>query len=206
MARRGCRTSAAKVGVEHAVLKAPAFPGTVLRPNNFYQNDYWFKDVLLQHGVYPQPLGDVGLHARRRPRHCRGGGDRADDPGTRRTDLRSRRARGPHRPVDGRDVGARARHVRSSTAATISKRGKSSRFSTCPTGRCTDFKHMYAFFQDKGLKATPEAIARLTEAARPRAEIVRGVRGRDRRGVEVGRASLASMALQLAQYRRRVDV
>ena len=23
-----------------------------------------------------------------------------------------------------------------------------------------DFKHMYAFFQDKGLKATPEAIAR----------------------------------------------
>ena len=26
-----------------------------------------------------------------------------------------------------------------------------------------DFKHMYAFFQDKGLKATPEAIARLTK-------------------------------------------
>lgn len=33
---------------------------TLLRPNNFYQNDYWFRDALLQYGVYPQPLGDVG--------------------------------------------------------------------------------------------------------------------------------------------------
>ena len=34
---------------------------TVLRPNNFFQNDYWFKDVMLQYGVYPQPIGNKGL-------------------------------------------------------------------------------------------------------------------------------------------------
>src|SRR5215213_9183897 len=32
-----------KVGVEEA-LKVSGLPFTILRPNNFYQNDYWFKD------------------------------------------------------------------------------------------------------------------------------------------------------------------
>ncbi len=45
-----------KIGVEAAVRKS-GIPFTILRPNNFYQNDYWFKDALLQAGVYPQPLG-----------------------------------------------------------------------------------------------------------------------------------------------------
>jgi uncharacterized protein YbjT (DUF2867 family) len=49
-----------KVGVEHAV-RTSGIPYTILRPNNFYQNDYWFKDALLQFGVYPQPLGNTGL-------------------------------------------------------------------------------------------------------------------------------------------------
>ncbi|HET9768906.1 MAG TPA: NmrA family NAD(P)-binding protein, partial [Thermoanaerobaculia bacterium] len=34
---------------------------TVLRPNNFYQNDYWWKDVMLQYGIYPQPIGSTGI-------------------------------------------------------------------------------------------------------------------------------------------------
>ena|SRR5687768_5925476 len=49
-----------KVGVEVALQKS-GIPYTILRPNNFYQNDYWFKDVLLQYGIYPQPLGDAGV-------------------------------------------------------------------------------------------------------------------------------------------------
>jgi len=49
-----------KIGVEEA-LKVSGIPFTILRPNNFYQNDYWFKDVLLQYGVYPQPLGSTGV-------------------------------------------------------------------------------------------------------------------------------------------------
>lgn len=49
-----------KLAVE-TVIKASGIPYTILRPNNFFQNDYWFKDAMLQHGVYPQPIGGVGL-------------------------------------------------------------------------------------------------------------------------------------------------
>ena len=48
-----------KIPVEIAV-KTSGMPYTILRPNNFYQNDYWFKDVILKYGVYPQPLGGKG--------------------------------------------------------------------------------------------------------------------------------------------------
>ena len=51
---------ASKIAIEHA-LKETGLPYTILRPNNFYQNDYWFKDAIVQYGVYPQPIGDVGL-------------------------------------------------------------------------------------------------------------------------------------------------
>ena len=50
---------ASKIAIE-AALAASGLPHTILRPNNFYQNDYWSKDAILQYGVYPQPLGDVG--------------------------------------------------------------------------------------------------------------------------------------------------
>lgn len=50
----------AKLAVEAAV-KAIGIPYTILRPNNYYQNDYFFKDTLLNHGVYPQPLGSAGV-------------------------------------------------------------------------------------------------------------------------------------------------
>ena len=51
---------ATKIGIEHALAET-GLPHTNLRPNNFYQNDLWFKDVILPYGVYPQPLGNIGL-------------------------------------------------------------------------------------------------------------------------------------------------
>ncbi|MCA1583040.1 MAG: NmrA family NAD(P)-binding protein [Acidobacteria bacterium] len=51
---------ASKIAIEHA-LRESGLAYTILRPNNFYQNDYWFKDAILQYGVYPQPIGGVGL-------------------------------------------------------------------------------------------------------------------------------------------------
>ncbi len=36
-------------------------PATVLRPNCFMQNDVWFKDAVLDHGVYPFPIGSRGV-------------------------------------------------------------------------------------------------------------------------------------------------
>ena len=49
-----------KLLVEKA-LKESRIPYTILRPNNFFQNDYWFKDALLQYSIYPQPIGDIGI-------------------------------------------------------------------------------------------------------------------------------------------------
>lgn len=42
-------------------LHASGMGITILRANNFFQNDYWFKDAMMEYGVYPQPLGAVGL-------------------------------------------------------------------------------------------------------------------------------------------------
>ncbi len=50
----------AKLPVVEAIERS-GLPFTVIAPNNFFQNDLWLKDAILQFGVYPQPLGDVGL-------------------------------------------------------------------------------------------------------------------------------------------------
>lgn len=51
---------AVKVAME-AAIRETGIAFTMIRPNNFYQNDYWFKDVILQYGLYPQPIGEIGL-------------------------------------------------------------------------------------------------------------------------------------------------
>ena len=51
---------AAKFAI-HEALEECGVPFTIIGPNNFYQNDYWFKEALLQYGVYPQPIGEIGL-------------------------------------------------------------------------------------------------------------------------------------------------
>jgi uncharacterized protein YbjT (DUF2867 family) len=51
---------AAKVAVERALRSTDA-EWTILRPNSFYQNDLFLRDALLEHGAYPQPIGDVGV-------------------------------------------------------------------------------------------------------------------------------------------------
>lgn len=49
-----------KLPIQTAIA-ASGISYTIVKPNNFFQNDVWFKDALLQYGVYPQPIGDVGL-------------------------------------------------------------------------------------------------------------------------------------------------
>ncbi|MCZ7652109.1 MAG: NmrA family NAD(P)-binding protein [Thermoanaerobaculia bacterium] len=50
----------AKLAVE-AALVASGIPHTILRPNNFFQNDLWYRQALVEHGVYPQPIGGAGI-------------------------------------------------------------------------------------------------------------------------------------------------
>jgi uncharacterized protein YbjT (DUF2867 family) len=51
---------ASKVALEGA-LHDFNLPFTIIRPNYFHQNDLGLKDPLMQAGIYPMPLGPVGV-------------------------------------------------------------------------------------------------------------------------------------------------
>jgi uncharacterized protein YbjT (DUF2867 family) len=51
---------AVKRGAER-MLEAMGFGATILRPTYFIDNEVMVKDVILQHGVYPMPIGGKGL-------------------------------------------------------------------------------------------------------------------------------------------------
>jgi len=51
---------AVKFGAER-MLQQMGFSATVLRPSYFIDNDQTIKDVVLNHGVYPMPIGSKGL-------------------------------------------------------------------------------------------------------------------------------------------------
>jgi uncharacterized protein YbjT (DUF2867 family) len=50
-----------KLPVEKAI-KESGITYTILRPNNFFQNDIGLKSAILQYSVYPQPIGWMGLN------------------------------------------------------------------------------------------------------------------------------------------------
>ena len=49
-----------KLPIEAAV-RGLGVPFTILRPNNFFQNDLQIREAIGAYGVYPQPMGSVGL-------------------------------------------------------------------------------------------------------------------------------------------------
>lgn len=52
---------ASKIPIEQAVERS-GIEYTILRPSNFYQNDIWVRDAILSYGVYPQPIGNIGIN------------------------------------------------------------------------------------------------------------------------------------------------
>ncbi len=50
-----------KVPVENAI-QASGIAYTILRPNNFFQNDLTLRDIIVQYGLFPTPIGPVGLN------------------------------------------------------------------------------------------------------------------------------------------------
>ncbi len=50
-----------KLPVEKAVRES-GIAYTILRPNNFFQNDLWLKSAIMQYSIYPQPIGKKGLN------------------------------------------------------------------------------------------------------------------------------------------------
>jgi uncharacterized protein YbjT (DUF2867 family) len=151
----------AKVPIE-AALKASGVPYTILRPNNFFQNDVMFRDAMLGYGVYPQPFGDAGLSRV----------DVRDIAEAAALALTADAARNETVNLVGPDV-----LTATSTAATwggvlgrkIAYGGddldawEQQSLAFMPPWMVFDFRLMYAFFQEKGLKASPEDVARLTD-------------------------------------------
>jgi uncharacterized protein YbjT (DUF2867 family) len=150
-----------KVGVEEA-LKVAGIPFTILRPNNFYQNDNWVRDAILQHGVYAQPYGDAGLSrvdvrdiaeaaaiALTESGHD---GETYDLVGpdvltaTKTAEIWSR--------VLGRPIAYAGNDLDAWEKQAVQY--------GMPAVVAFDFREMFQYFQDHGLKASPEAIARQT--------------------------------------------
>lgn len=150
----------AKVPIEMAVAES-GIPFTILRPNNFFQNDSWYRDAMLQHGVYPQPIGGAGL-SRVDVRDIAEAATRAllDDAGRGETyDLA-----GPD-AVTGESAAAEwsralGREVRYAGDDLDAWEQQNLRY--LPAFMVYDFRLMYDFFQRRGLRASDEALARLT--------------------------------------------
>ncbi|QDK80315.1 NAD-dependent epimerase/dehydratase family protein [Spirosoma sp. KCTC 42546] len=50
-----------KITIENVLMQS-GLSYVFICPNNFYQNDFWFTNAISTYGVYPQPIGDVGLN------------------------------------------------------------------------------------------------------------------------------------------------
>jgi uncharacterized protein YbjT (DUF2867 family) len=143
------------------VVKASGLPYTILRPNNFFQNDYWFKDAMLKYGIYPQPIGDLGVSRVDVRDIAEAAAIAFTTPGH---EGQTYNLVGPHV------------HTGTSTAEVWSRvLGKTIAYGGndleawelqslqfLPAWMVFDLRLMYKFFQDKGFKATPADIDRQT--------------------------------------------
>jgi uncharacterized protein YbjT (DUF2867 family) len=151
----------AKVGAE-AGLRVSGIPFTILRPNNFYQNDYWFKDVMLQYGVYPQPLGGAGVSRV----------DVRDIAEAAAIALTTTGHEGQSYDLVGPEAVTGASTAKSWSAALgkpIAYGGddldawEKVQLNYLPDWMVFDFRYMYEHFQKNGLIASADAIARQTK-------------------------------------------
>jgi len=143
------------------VVKSSGIAYTILRPNNFFQNDYWYKDAMLNYSVYPQPLGDLGLSRV----------DVRDIAEAAAISLMSSGHEGKTYNLVGPSVctgeitaeaWSRALDKDISYAGNDLDAWERQSLKFLPAWMVFDFRLMYKFFQDKGLKATPDDIRRQT--------------------------------------------
>jgi uncharacterized protein YbjT (DUF2867 family) len=154
-----------KVPIEMAIRES-GMAYTILRPSNFYQNDVWFKQAILEYGVYPQPLGSVGVSRV----------DVRDVAEAAVLGLTSSATDGKTLDLVGPEL-----VTGESSAQTWSKAlGRPIKYAGddleswekqnlsygLPPVLVYDFRLMYEFFQKNGLKATKQDIEQLTAVLR----------------------------------------
>ena len=150
----------AKVGVEEAIRRS-GIPSTILRPNNFHQNLYWYKDAILLQGVYPQPIGDAGVSTV----------DVRDIAEAAAIALTTSAHEGQTYDLVGPEplTGERAAQILTRALdEPITYAGddldgyEETGLTYMPDWLAFDARQMYRYFQESGFKASSEAIARLT--------------------------------------------
>ncbi len=138
-------------------LQESGIAHTILRPNNFFQNDLWVHAAVMAYNTYPQPLGNIGLNRV----------DSRDVADAVVNALTSDAFIGQNIELHGPDV-----LTGDSIAATFSQHlGREIRYAgddleawakqsqhMMPAWMVNNFKLMYQFFQQHGLKASDEAL------------------------------------------------
>jgi uncharacterized protein YbjT (DUF2867 family) len=141
-----------KIGIEAAIRKS-GMTYTLLQPNNFYQNDYWFQQALTGYGVYPQPLGEKGLHRV----DARDIADAAVNALTKTGfDNQAFALVGP-KAVNGAacaEIWSSALGKKIAYGGNDLEAWEKQFLAYMPSWMVFDFKHMYAYFQAEGLLAT----------------------------------------------------
>jgi uncharacterized protein YbjT (DUF2867 family) len=151
----------AKLPIE-AAIRASGISHTILQPNNFFQNDYWHREALLEYGVYPQPLGQRGVSRI----------DVRDIAEAAAITLTTPGHEGRTYQLGGPDVlnGPRSAEIWSrAIGKTVAYAGddldawelQAAQF--LPAWMAFDFRLMYEYFQGVGLAISPEDLARLTK-------------------------------------------
>ncbi len=150
-----------KIAVEIA-LKASGVPWTILRPNHYYQNDYWIKDALLKFGVYAQPIGGVGI-SRVDVRDIAEAAAIALTAGGH--EGQTYNLDGPHAWTGAGAAEAWGRALGKPIAygGDDLDAWEAQSLQYLPPWMAFDIRLMYAFFQKSGLKATAADIDRLTK-------------------------------------------
>ena len=140
-------------------LERSGIPYTVLEPNSFYQNDVWFRQPLMEFGVYPNPLGSVGLNRV----------DVRDIATAAVTALTEDGHEGEHYPVVGPEVWTGESSAQAWSAALGSgviyggddvERWAQAASAMMPGWLVADLKIMFVDFQARGLLASDDDFAR----------------------------------------------
>jgi len=151
---------ASKIPIEEAVRDA-GVAWAVLRPNNFFENDLWLREAIVEHGVYPQPIGSVGLN-------------RVDVGDIAEVAVRALTGDGVdgELPVHGPDAltGPQVAETWSRHLATeVGYAGDDldawaeNAGHMMPEWMVHDLRIMYAFFQEHGFRATDDELSRLRD-------------------------------------------
>jgi len=150
-----------KVMIEKALFNS-GLNYVIIAPNNFYQNDFWYKESVTRYQLYNQPIGAVGL-SRVDVRDIAEAVVKVLE--TDKYDRKTIALAGPE-ALTGESTAQTLTEVLGYPVTYIGNDLKVFRdaFSNwVPAWMLEDWAEMYQFFQDKGLRATEQELADLRE-------------------------------------------